>query len=278
MARVQQALGGTAPANTADGLKAGRPDLRVAGIATAPIASVDVIRRAKAAGCNLIVSCEPTFYARADDSSPANRANDPTFAAKRALDRSSRTSPSGGCAISGSRRGRPHSSTPSPKICSGRNTSSRTRRLRVVLPSMALRDLVAHVQRAARRAGDCASSAARICASAAMVLSPGPSAPAVTFTNLATADVILAGDPREWEGVEYVQDAITAGQAKAMVLVGRLLSENAGMREHGGVAGRDAAGRAHRAAAVARSLLETGDGMTAARSWTGSSRHSRLAA
>ena len=85
MARVQQALGGTAPATSADGLKAGRPDLLVTGIATAPIATVEIIRRAKAAGCNLIVTCEPTFYSRADQPSPANRESDPTFAAKRAL-------------------------------------------------------------------------------------------------------------------------------------------------------------------------------------------------
>ncbi len=94
---------------------------------------------------------------------------------------------------------------------------------------MALRDLVAQVQqrlgaRAMRVVGRPDLRVSRI------VLSPGPSAPAVTFTNLATADVILAGEPREWEGVEYVQDAITAGQDKAMVIVGRLLSENAGMR------------------------------------------------
>ncbi len=80
MARVQQALGGTAPATSADGLKAGRPDLLVTGIATAPIATVEIIRRAKAAGCNLIVTCEPTFYSRADQPSPANRESDPTFA------------------------------------------------------------------------------------------------------------------------------------------------------------------------------------------------------
>ncbi len=99
----------------------------------------------------------------------------------------------------------------------------------VVIPALTLRDLVAHVQqrlaaRALRVVGQPELRVSRI------VLSPGPSAAAVTFSNLASNDVIVAGDPREWEGVEYVQDAITAGQPKAIVTVGRLLSENGGMR------------------------------------------------
>ena len=220
MARVQQALGGAAPANAVDGLKAGRPDLRVTGIATAPIASVDVIRRARAAGCNLIVTCEPTFYARADVPSPANRTNDPTFAAKRALIEQSDV------AIW---RLRDHWLAQRPAAfinafaeeLQWQKYQQTDAPLRVTLPAMALRDLVAHVQarlgaRAMRVVGRPDLRVSRV------VLSPGPSAPAVTFTNLATTDVILAGEPREWEGVEYVQDAITAGQDKAMVIVGRL--------------------------------------------------------
>jgi hypothetical protein len=227
MSRVLQALGGTAPANTIDGLKAGRADLVVTGIATAPIASVEIIRRAKAAGCNLIVTCEPTFYSRADQASPANRAADPTFAAKRALIAETDVT-------IWRLRDQWLAQQPAALVVGFAEDLQWQRfqqpdRARVVLPPTSLRELVDHVgrrldARGLRVVGRPDLRVSRI------VLSPGPSPAAVTFTNLASTDVILAGDPREWEGVEYVQDAITAGQPKAMVLVGRLLSENGGMR------------------------------------------------
>ena len=46
---------------------------------------------------------------------------------------------------------------------------------------------------------------------------------------LAQADVLVVGETHEWELVEYVQDAITSGQKKALIILGHLLSEQAGM-------------------------------------------------
>jgi putative NIF3 family GTP cyclohydrolase 1 type 2 len=42
-------------------------------------------------------------------------------------------------------------------------------------------------------------------------------------------EVLICGETREWELVEYVQDAITAGQQKALIVVGHVLSEQGGM-------------------------------------------------
>jgi putative NIF3 family GTP cyclohydrolase 1 type 2 len=42
-------------------------------------------------------------------------------------------------------------------------------------------------------------------------------------------DVLICGETREWELVEYVQDSITAGNKKALILVGHVLSEQGGM-------------------------------------------------
>jgi hypothetical protein len=39
-------------------------------------------------------------------------------------------------------------------------------------------------------------------------------------TVLPKVDVIVAGEQREWEGVEYAFDANTAGERKGMILVG----------------------------------------------------------
>jgi putative NIF3 family GTP cyclohydrolase 1 type 2 len=47
---------------------------------------------------------------------------------------------------------------------------------------------------------------------------------------LAQADVLVVGETHEWELVEYVQDAIASGQKKALIILGHLISEQAGMK------------------------------------------------
>jgi hypothetical protein len=41
-------------------------------------------------------------------------------------------------------------------------------------------------------------------------------------------DVVLVGYTHEWEAVEYVQDMISTGQKKGMILLGESRSEQAG--------------------------------------------------
>jgi putative NIF3 family GTP cyclohydrolase 1 type 2 len=228
MARVLERLPGVTTPNPVDGLKAGRPDLVVKGIATTAIASADAIRRAVDRGRNLVITLEPTFYARADAASPANRATDAVFAAKRALIADSDVAV-------WRLRDRWLARRPDPLIeglvekLDWKPYQSPAAPDRVVLPETTLREVAAHVERrlGARSLRVVGAQDLRV---SRIVLSPGPSAPAITFGNLATADLILAGEPREWEGVEYVQDTITAGGAKAMILAGRLLTEDPGMR------------------------------------------------
>ena len=43
--------------------------------------------------------------------------------------------------------------------------------------------------------------------------------------------VLIAGETHEWETVEYVTDARTEGRAKALILLGHIASEQAGMEE-----------------------------------------------
>jgi len=43
-------------------------------------------------------------------------------------------------------------------------------------------------------------------------------------------DVLIVGETREWEVVEYAQDMITSGKKKALILLGHVVSEQAGMK------------------------------------------------
>jgi hypothetical protein len=58
---------------------------------------------------------------------------------------------------------------------------------------------------------------------------PGVSALAATMKTLPDCDLVLAGETREWESVEYAQDCLAAGQKKGLIMLGRVLSEEPGM-------------------------------------------------
>ena len=57
---------GELEAGTCDTIKIGNPSAECTGVASAIYPSPDVIRKAKAAGCNLLVVHEPSFYAHMD--------------------------------------------------------------------------------------------------------------------------------------------------------------------------------------------------------------------
>jgi putative NIF3 family GTP cyclohydrolase 1 type 2 len=44
-------------------------------------------------------------------------------------------------------------------------------------------------------------------------------------------EVLLVGETREWETVEYAADAVTEGKRKALIVIGHVPSEQAGMDE-----------------------------------------------
>ena len=44
-------------------------------------------------------------------------------------------------------------------------------------------------------------------------------------------DVLIIGESREWEGVEYMRDALTLGQKKGLLILGHVPSEESGMKE-----------------------------------------------
>jgi hypothetical protein len=43
-------------------------------------------------------------------------------------------------------------------------------------------------------------------------------------------DVLVLGETHEWELVEYAQDAIVSGRKKALIVLGHVVSEQAGMK------------------------------------------------
>src|SRR5580700_4736132 len=76
--------------DTVDTFKAGDPATVVRGIVTTTMATIDVLKKSVAAGANMVIACEPTFFAKADNPNPpagrgqaANAPPDAVLAAKR---------------------------------------------------------------------------------------------------------------------------------------------------------------------------------------------------
>src|SRR5712675_912461 len=85
VARIQAHVGIPWMAETVDTFKAGNPDTEVKGIAVTMMATLDVLQRAAAAGQNLIITHEPTFYNHQDKPVELEqKENDPVLAATRA--------------------------------------------------------------------------------------------------------------------------------------------------------------------------------------------------
>jgi putative NIF3 family GTP cyclohydrolase 1 type 2 len=221
--RIRGAIGVPWREKTVDGVKAGDPATNLTGVAVTVAARLDTLRRAAAAGCNLVITQEPVFYGPNDE--PGNRARDAVYLAKKAYVEEAKLVVW---------RFSDHWSArqPDPRVTamaealgwsgSGGNV--------VRIPERSLSSLTAHVRsRLGVRGG------MRILGPGEMrvrtvLLSPGTTDMTTTMAGLKNADVLIAGEPREWEVVPYVLDAREAGAAKALIAVGRIVSEEPGMR------------------------------------------------
>jgi putative NIF3 family GTP cyclohydrolase 1 type 2 len=225
--RIRAAVGVPWRETTVDTFKAGDPHTAVTGIATAVMATLPVLRQAAAAGRNLIVTCEPTFYAGNDD--PGPRAADAVYLAKKAFIEEKRLivwrfSDHWNARV-------PNEFAAALADALGWATlRTAANPLVYAIPPTTLGALTAHVRARLGVKGSLRVIGAPGLRIRRVLLSPGTTDLPSTVKNLADADVILSGEPREWEAVEYVFDTASAGQPKAMIAVGRAVSEEPGMR------------------------------------------------
>jgi putative NIF3 family GTP cyclohydrolase 1 type 2 len=202
---------------------AGDPATPVRAIATTAMATMDVLTRAAKENINLILTLEPTFFGRLD--APLD---DPVYAAKKEfIQRNGLVV----CRISDHWRAR----KPDPfaaglaEILGWKQYQAGEDAFRYDLPVGSLESLAGSLKKrlkaraGIRVIGDPQIPVRRI------ALLPGLSPLAATMKSLPECDVILAGETREWESVEYAADTVAAGQKKGMILLGRVLSEDPGM-------------------------------------------------
>jgi putative NIF3 family GTP cyclohydrolase 1 type 2 len=230
--RIQSHVGVPWRSETVDTFKAGNPDAPVKGIAVTMMATLDVLQRAVASGDNLIITHEPTFFDHLDKATDlAEGESDPVLAAKRAFiekhgliiwrfhDHWHARKPDGIEAGMVHALGWEQFQDPANEYL-------------FKLPPSTLADLAAEIKtrlqmHVMRVVGDPNMSVTRA------ALSPGASGfgPETMALEMQNVEVLILGETREWETVEYVSDAISEGKHKALIILGHIPSEQAGMEE-----------------------------------------------
>ena len=229
--RIQKTFPAELRANTVDTFKAGDAKTQVKGVAVTMMATLDVLQRAVRQGANLIITHEPTFYSHRDTTGALEAENDQVLAAKQKFIRDN------GLVI-WRFHDAPHALTPdiiNTGIVDALGWRKHSRKESTTAFDIPRTKLGALASMASRRLG---AGAAR------MSGDPSAEVSAVVLTQgfwgfpanrkliqAAKPDVVILGEDHEWETIEYVVDAIAAGQIKGLIVLGHVPSEQAGMEE-----------------------------------------------
>ena len=211
---------------TVDTFKSGGPEVAVTGIATTFLSNLDVLKRSKAQGLNMVITHEPTFYNHYDDKSRFG--NDPILEAKlkfieendmviwRFHDHWHMTNPDGiYVGIEAKYGWAQYKKEPSLYD----------------IPETTLGELVDFMKEVnganvIRVIGDPEMTVSNVAIRAG---APGSMAK-IEMLKREDVDVLLAGEAPEWETTEYVRDAIAADMDKAIIFLGHAISEEPGMQ------------------------------------------------
>lgn len=228
--RLQRQTGLEWRGPTVDTFKAGDPTTPVKGIALVMMSTHEVLQRAVAAGANLIITHEPTYYSGQDNRAPLEAENDQVLATKQAYIKEH------GLVIfrfhDYMHRLQPDMVVTGVIKALGWQQYQQNQGPKLIIPETTLEDLAAQISaklkiKTLRVVGDPKLKITKL------GFSPGASGFAANRRLLAADDVeaLLFGEATEWETIEYGTDAIAQGRKKALIILGHIPSEEAGMIE-----------------------------------------------
>jgi putative NIF3 family GTP cyclohydrolase 1 type 2 len=230
--RIQEHVGVPWQKETVDTFKAGDPDTKVTGIAVTMMATFDVLQRAAASGANLIISHEPTFYNHLDDFTEVpQKENDPVLAEKLAFIKEHHLT-------IWRFHDHWHKRTPDGIEAGMVNAlgweafQDKQNQYLFTIPESTLDKLAANLKvqlelHTLRVVGNPKMKVTRV------ALSPGAAGMQREIGALQKPDIelLITGESREWETVEYAADAVSENKNKALIILGHMPSEQAGMEE-----------------------------------------------
>jgi putative NIF3 family GTP cyclohydrolase 1 type 2 len=213
-----------------DTFKFGDPDTPIKGIATTMMVTFGMLKRANEAGLNMVISHEPTFWNDRDDTK--DLLNDPLYQAKtgymrengmviwRFHDHMHAMEPD--YTVVGSLR--------SVGVKGGENAGMHPGALPI--PRTTLGEFASQAKRrsgarAVRCVGEPKANVSKV------LLGPGYATPGMTVDT----DIVVGGEQQEVDGlfdnVQYVADAASLGIPKGLIMLGHVVSEQAGMEDLG---------------------------------------------
>ena len=226
MDNVLSALEITVPKGSVDTLKSGAWNIEVTGVATTFMATLEVLKQANADGINLILTHEPTYYNHFDSKETYGK-NDPIVEAKEAYIRENNLTVFRFHDI-------PHMAK-EDMINTGMvmKLGWEENHLGNMLfdsPFKTVGELTDFLKNkfqstTIRVVGDPNQPIQKI------ELLPGAygNQMQVAAYNNPDADVLIVGEAREWETIEYARDAQELGRDKALIVMGHADSEEGGM-------------------------------------------------
>ena len=212
---------------TVDTFKAGNPNTEVTGIVCTFMATMDVLYKAVANNCNFIITHEPIFYNHLDETGQFK--DDPVIAAKKKYieehglviwrfhDHIHAMNPDGIMQGMIKKLGWETYKTNDPYIFQ--------------MPEITVKELAKNLNNKFSNAtiriiGDPSIKVKNVAYAAG---APGYMAH-VNLLEKENVDVVVGGEVQEWESISYVRDASSLGMNKAMILLGHVNSEEAGMK------------------------------------------------
>jgi len=210
-----------------DVIKEGDPETQVTGIITCMFATMDVLKQAVAKNCNFLIVHEPLYYNHLDETKMLE--NDPVFLEKKHFINDHKL-------VIWRFHDYIHTMKPDgiemgmvAKL-GWKDYEVNGSTEKFVLPQMTLKDLLKNLKQVFPK------NSFYVVGNPEMKLSnirlavgaPG-SASHIRLLEDKNVDVVVAGEAQQWETYEYMRDAVDQGRNKAIVFLGHINSEEAGM-------------------------------------------------
>ena len=226
--RIKQNVGIPWMTKTVDKIVTGDENTPVHGVASVMMATMDVVERAAAEGKNMIISHETAVYLQQDETEDIQ--DNPVLLDKldfmkkhdiaimRFHDHWHRMQPDGIAAGMVKQLGWE------------KNVDDPSNPKRLTFPGTSLAKLARQMQatlkaRTMRVVGDPDLPIRKVQTSWGYCGRLG----GIKIISQPDVDLLICGESREWELVEFVRDAVTEGKKKALIMVGHVLSEQGGM-------------------------------------------------
>jgi putative NIF3 family GTP cyclohydrolase 1 type 2 len=212
---------------TVDVIKEGDPQTQVKGIVTSMFATMEVLKAAVEKNCNLIIVHEPLYYNHMDETEQFT--NNQVFLEKQRFIKDNNL-------VIWRFHDYIHSMKPDG-IASGmleklgwKNYAVNGRLDKFILPETNLMGLLKDLK------GKFPDYTFYVIGEPEMKLTMvtlAPGAPGsmyhIRLLEDENTDVVLAGESQQWETYEYIRDAVSQGRKKAVIFLGHIASEEAGM-------------------------------------------------